>query len=116
LYRIVTNLCYNRLPRLQEDLKVLVSDEVALQLPDDRQPLEAKILSAELNACLRTAIDELPDGYRLLINLRHLQEMSYEEIAQVTGLPLGTVKTGIHRARLRLKSALEEFEVTYESL
>jgi RNA polymerase sigma factor (sigma-70 family) len=55
---------------------------------------------------LYTAIENLPDNYRLLINLRHLQMMSYEEIAEVTRLPLGTVKTGIFRARQILRKSL----------
>ena len=59
------------------------------------------------------AIDELPDGYRLLITLRHLQEMSYAEIAETTNQPLGTVKTGIHRARRLLRTAIQEYEVDH---
>lgn len=51
--------------------------------------------------------------YRLLITLRHLQDMSYKEISQVTGMPLGTVKTGIFRARQMLKTALENYEVEH---
>jgi RNA polymerase sigma-70 factor, ECF subfamily len=110
LYRIVTNLCYNRLPRLKRELLMLVPDEEALSLPDERQAVEPGIISGELRRHLHQAIQALPSSYRLLISLRHLQEMSYEEIAQVTGMPLGTVKTGIFRARRQLRQAMEEFE------
>jgi RNA polymerase sigma factor (sigma-70 family) len=66
----------------------------------------------ELKTHLHQAIDALPPGYRLLITLRHLQAMSYTEIAQATGLPLGTVKTGIFRARAQLRTALQDYEVS----
>ncbi len=111
LYTIVTRLCYDRLPRIRQDLLSLAPTEEALALEDERQTVEPELLTAEMRRCLHAAIDNLPQGYRLLINLRHLQEMSYEEIAQVTGMPLGTVKAGIYRARLQLKKVLEAEEV-----
>ena len=113
LYRIVTNLCYNCLPHIKKDLAMLAPDEEALHMPDERQAVEPGLLDAELRECLHRAIEALPEGYRLLLTLRHLQELSYEEIAQVTGLPLGTVKTGIFRARRRLKDVLDAYEVSY---
>lgn len=108
LYRIVTNLGYNRLPRLRADLAAIDTDAAALTLPDDRQRPEANLLARDLGEQLQAAIDALPDPYRLLICLRHLDELSYAEIAEVTGMPLGTVKTGIHRGRRRLQAALAE--------
>lgn len=110
LYRIVVNLCYNRLPQLQRDLAILVPDTTAHHLADPHQQVEAGLLTAEFQAMLHQAIDALPPPYRLLITLRYLQELSYNEMVEVTGLPLGTVKTGIHRARALLRSALAEYE------
>jgi RNA polymerase sigma-70 factor, ECF subfamily len=110
LYRIVVNLCYNRLPQLQRELTRLVPDAAAQQLTDPQQQVEAGFLSTELQTVLHQAIEELPQPYRLLITLRYLQELSYNEIVEVTGLPLGTVKTGIHRARAPLRSALAAYE------
>jgi len=72
--------------------------------------VEPAILSSEFRQCLHQAIRELPPGQRLLITLRHLQGMSYNEIAQATAMPLGSVKTGIHRARMALRQALEAYE------
>ena len=114
LYRIVTNLCYNRLPHLKKELAVMEMDEEALELPDERQEVEPGLLTAELRRAIHHAMDGLPESYRLLITLRHLQELSYEEIAQVSGMPLGTVKTGIFRARRMLREALHEYEDQYE--
>ena len=113
LYRIVTNLCYNRLPRLKQELTEMDTDESALQLSDERLHVESNLLSKELQRHLHTAVANLPEHYRLLITLRHLQEMSYTDIAQTTGMPLGTVKTGIFRARQMLKTALEEYETSH---
>jgi RNA polymerase sigma-70 factor (ECF subfamily) len=113
LYQIVTHLCYNRLPRLRLELAALDPDEMKVDLSDERPSLEDTLLSEELQRALHAAIDCLPDGFRLLLTLRHLQELSYAEIAMVTGLPLGTVKTGIHRARQQLRQHLEVYEATY---
>ena len=113
LYQIVTRLCYNRLPGLRRDLAALDSSEEGLEMPGDAPSPEAGMISAELRQELHHAIAALPEGYRLLLTLRHLQELSYEEIAQATGLPLGTVKTGIHRARQSLRKSLKEYETSY---
>jgi RNA polymerase sigma-70 factor, ECF subfamily len=113
LYRIVTNLCYNRLPRIRRELSALDPDENALALPDERQEPEGVVLAAGMRHAVQVAFAALPESYRLLVTLRHLQEMSYEEIAQVTGMPLGTVKTGIFRARRLLREALEKEERIY---
>jgi RNA polymerase sigma-70 factor (ECF subfamily) len=113
LYRIVINLCYNRLPRLKIELMAL-DTETAVTLPDTHAAIETGLLSEEMKEALHNAIDSLPVRYRLLIILRHLQEMSYAEIAAVTDMPIGTVKTGIFRARLLLRERLEEMEESYE--
>jgi RNA polymerase sigma-70 factor (ECF subfamily) len=110
LYRIVTNLCYNRLPRLKTELAALDPTEEVI-LSDGRQAVERALLTAELRQQIFTAISTLPQNYRLLITLRHLQELSYEEIAEVTEMPLGTVKTGIFRARQMLQERLAEWRV-----
>lgn len=114
LYRIVTNVCYSRLPRLKQDMDRLIADDEAEDLPDHRKTVEEEILTEEDRRTLQQALAELPESYRLLLTLRHMSELSYEEIAQATGMPLGTVKAGIFRARQRLKAALEKVEVVYE--
>lgn len=105
LYRIVTNLCYNRLPKLKMELNAL-GDDATYELPDGHLSTEAQVQAEELRAQLHTAIAALPESYRLLISLRHLQGLSYAEIVEVTDLPLGTVKTSIFRARRALKAQL----------
>ncbi len=62
--------------------------------------------AAEEAARLRAAIEALPEKYRVVITLFHLQGKQYEEIAEVLGLPLGTVKTHLFRAKDLLRAAL----------
>ncbi len=110
LYRIVTNLCYNRLPRLKQELRAVAADEQDA-LRDTAVSVENTLLNEEMRMELHQAIKNLSDSHRLLITLRHLQGMSYDEIAQVTEMPLGSVKTGIFRARRQLRYLLTHAEV-----
>ncbi|MHB1192561.1 MAG: RNA polymerase sigma factor [Longimicrobiales bacterium] len=75
---------------------------------DDENPLEL-MEHRELGSQIESAIGELRDEYRTAILLRHVEGYAYEEIADIMGLPLGTVKTYLHRARNELKSKLAEF-------
>jgi RNA polymerase sigma-70 factor (ECF subfamily) len=65
------------------------------------------LVGLERDARVRLAIDGLPWEYRELILLRHYGELAYDEIAEAKGMPLGTVKNKLFRARQMLKSALE---------
>lgn len=109
LYRITTNLCYNRLPGLRRSLADL-GDDVLPDLPEtgrmSSNPLR-EIESNEARAYLHHAIDQLDANYKILIVMRYHDELSYEEIASLLNLPLGTVKTGLFRAREKLRLALE---------
>lgn len=68
--------------------------------------LEKAITRKELAGILQSEIDKLPPVYKTLITLYHNEEMSYEEIAQITALPGGTVKSYLSRARKALKEGL----------
>ncbi len=112
LYRIATNLCYNRLPGLRRSLNDLGND-VITELPDTHPSFDNPAHgseSRELRSYLHQAIDGLDENYRLLIALRYQNEMSYEEIAGMLNLPLGTVKTGLFRAKEQLRRALERYQ------
>lgn len=67
-----------------------------------------EIASRELGTAIEAAIGQLRPEYRSCIMLRHVEGRSYEEIASLLDLPLGTVKTYIHRARHELRHALED--------
>ena len=113
LYRIVTNLCYNRLPNLRRSLNDL-GDDVMEDIPEPIFATPARqIESSETRQYLYQAIEDLDENYRLLITLRYQNELSYDEIASTLNLPLGTVKTGIFRAKEQLRKALAHLEESW---
>jgi RNA polymerase sigma-70 factor (ECF subfamily) len=69
--------------------------------------LEQASIDAELLAHLRTQIESLAPVPRTLLSLYHLEELSIDEIAAITGMSAGTIKSHLFRARLRLRAALE---------
>ncbi|RPJ18538.1 MAG: sigma-70 family RNA polymerase sigma factor [Chloroflexi bacterium] len=112
LYRIVTNLCYNRLPNLRRSLNDL-GDDVIAGIPETDITFDNPargLESRELRSYLHKAIDGLDENYRLLVSLRYQNELSYEEIAGMLNLPLGTVKTGLFRAKEQLRRTLETYQ------
>jgi RNA polymerase sigma-70 factor (ECF subfamily) len=78
----------------------------AIQVPDRSESALEEIEARELGSAIEQAIGRLRPEYRSCILLRHVEDRSYGEIAQILDLPLGTVKTYIHRARTELKKAL----------
>jgi len=74
--------------------------------PETRPNPHEELTRRRLREALSVAIDRLPDDYRELISLRHYGEMPYEEIAELKGMPLGTVKNKLFRARQALRDLL----------
>jgi RNA polymerase sigma factor (sigma-70 family) len=105
LYKIATNNCidYIRKRKLQMysiDKPIESKDsDYSFELPDDSYETDKNIITDQRALLLRRAIDQLPEKYRLVIHLRHTEEKSYEEIAKILSLPIGTVKAHIFRAR-----------------
>jgi RNA polymerase sigma-70 factor (ECF subfamily) len=81
-------------------------EATTLQIGDPRESQLDEVTSKELGSQIEAAIGQLRPEYRSCILLRHVDGRSYEEIAQVLDLPLGTVKTYIHRARNELRILL----------
>ncbi len=115
VYRIATNTCLDLLRKNKERKKEISIDsqiafddgEVAFQLEDTSADVEEALLKKERMQVLYQAIEQLREEHKKMIVLRELQGMSYQQIAQITGMNLGTVKSKINRARLALKNALE---------
>ena len=108
LYRIVHNLCLNRLPGLQREL---LQTEPVEEVLADPGPSPADLFAVrEQMAFLHAQMDRLPEKYRLVLTLRYLQHLSYDEIAAALEMPMGTVKTHIHRARRLLRERLSQWE------
>ncbi|HET9423808.1 MAG TPA: sigma-70 family RNA polymerase sigma factor [Gemmatimonadaceae bacterium] len=83
-------------------------ESTSFQVADQQESALAEMESRELGTAIEKAIADLRPEYRACIMLRHVEDRSYEEIAATLDLPLGTVKTYIHRARHELRKALED--------
>jgi len=103
LLTIVRNLCFSRLKQRGSSGQHTDFDEVlhsgGRQTPDP----ETALLMAERTELLRKTLEELPAHYREVIVLRELEELSYREIAGITGIPVGTVMSRLSRARQQLQ-------------
>lgn len=108
LMRIATNLTLDRL-RQAKNQTLPLYDTLPANAPAD-DPEAAAVSRDELQA-LRRALAALPEEYRLLVVLAHLQHRSYQEIMEMTGLSLTLVKNRLYRARLMLKEALSDAPV-----
>ena len=107
LYAITSRLCLNRLKSPSRARRV---GEAALMRMADTHPNPGATLEAsEMEAAVHRAIGELDGDQRIVVVLRDLQGLAYEEIAAALDLPLGTVRSRLHRARMELKARLEPF-------
>ena len=118
LFKIANNLTIDHLRRRRVDTISIegAPDAVTAEsakatsisvVSASESPLE-ELESRELGTAIERAIGKLRPEYRACIMLRHVEDKSYEEIAEIVKLPLGTVKTYIHRARHELRAALGE--------
>ncbi|MEX0845821.1 MAG: sigma-70 family RNA polymerase sigma factor [Balneolaceae bacterium] len=112
LYRIATNhtIDYLRKKKLQTlsiNQPYSTKDgEMEIQLPDETYATDSSVIKKERKKIVQKAIADLPEKYRDVIEMRHMEEKSYQEIAEILDLPLGTVKAHIFRARELLYKAL----------
>jgi RNA polymerase sigma factor (sigma-70 family) len=112
VFKIAANQCIDfirkhrvKLLRLDEPVHYR-GEEIERQLPDEALAPDEELHRREVGKLLRELTDELPPHYRAIIVLRHQEQLSYEEIAAMLELPLGTVKARIHRARAMMKEKL----------
>lgn len=111
LMRIVVNTCYDVLRssrhRLTDSLDDLpVDEDHAVQLVDPGASPQDYVEQVELNGWIEAGIKALPDDQRLVLVLCDVHGYTYDEIAEVVGLPMGTVKSRLSRARGRLRDYL----------
>lgn len=115
LFRIAQNSAIDALRKrsvAEVPLTVTGGDEEETrerEFADDGISPYRALKNKQLSAAIDRAVGELPSDYRELIQLRHYAELSYEEIAAMKKLPLGTVKNKLFRARNLLKDALGHF-------
>jgi RNA polymerase sigma-70 factor (ECF subfamily) len=113
LYRIASNCAIDHMRRRRPittslDAPQRLQDGEVMSQPVGDEPDPARQYEAkEALARLERSIDKLPEEYRELVLLRHSAHLSYEEMARVTGRPLGTVKNRLFRARETLRGLMD---------
>jgi len=86
----------------------IVDIEEAADLADGEVAIDERMAFDEMSQCVRDVIDSLPPDYRTALILHDLEDMDCDQTAKVMGVSLGAAKVRIHRARARLKAALEQ--------
>ena len=117
LSRIATNLFYDELRKRKRNSQPLSLDaprmledgELDWEIAADAPGPAEELATQEFYEQLRQAIADLPEVFRTTIVLREIEGMAYEEIAEITGVSLGTVKSRIARARQRLQEQLQRY-------
>jgi len=116
LMRIVTNACYDELRRRKRHPQSSL-DALYVEEPMPASPLNPSVESPEeyaerqeLSRLLQARIALLPDDQRVVLVLSDVQGFSYQEIAEAMGVPRGTVKSRLHRARAKLRDYLQDRE------
>ncbi len=113
LYRIVTNSCIDMIRKNSKIKTYSVDNTIETEegsyqkeMVDNKELPDEVLERKEKREAVHKAIGKLPDKYRIIIILRDIRDLSYDEISEVTELPLGTVKSRISRARNTLKEIL----------
>jgi RNA polymerase sigma factor (sigma-70 family) len=117
LSRIATNLFYDELRKRKRVTRSISldaprnvnDDQMDWELPSDYPSPDEDLSTREFYEQLQTAIADLPESFRITIILREIDGMAYEDIAEITGVSLGTVKSRIARARAKLQSVLQNY-------
>lgn len=108
LYRLASNECVDMLRRrpAAQPVSLTGEDGEPLSVPDTRPSPQAELERRELRGAILRALDSLPPEFREAVVLRDINGLTYDEIAAVTGLEAGTVKSRIFRARKKLAATL----------
>jgi RNA polymerase sigma-70 factor (ECF subfamily) len=110
IYTIAGNLVRSEMRRQAReprvDLEPREPGDRPIELPHPGPAVDSQVHRNMTIELVRAAIDQLPDEFREVIILRELEELSYDEIVEMLGVPLGTVKSRINRARGRLMTLL----------
>ncbi len=116
LLRIVTNACYDELRRMKRrpttSLEPLTDDDEEMESPqwltDPTASPEKQLETFELEKAIQHCIEALPPDFRTVVVLTDIQGLDYKEVAEAIKKPLGTIKSRLARARLRLRECLQK--------
>jgi RNA polymerase sigma-70 factor (ECF subfamily) len=112
VYRIAYNCCLKQLEQRKREkaLQAAMQEEQILLHENSDTKMSSEIDAQESRDLIREFLAQLPAKYRVVLILRHLHDMTYEEMAEILTVPIGTIKTHLFRARNLLKERLEVFE------
>ena len=109
LLTIVRNGCYDRLRLNGASRRSTDFDEAVHSGGQQSLNPETALLLAERSELVRKSLEELPPEYREVLVLRELEQLSYREIADIAGIPMGTVMSRLNRGRQRLQQTLFDY-------
>jgi RNA polymerase sigma-70 factor, ECF subfamily len=109
LYRIAYHCCLRQLERRKREraLQAAIQAEQILDQVNKAKQTEDMLELRDRQAIVREQLEKLPTMYRVVLILRHRQDMTYEEMADILTVPVGTIKTHLFRARHLLKERLQ---------
>jgi RNA polymerase sigma-70 factor (ECF subfamily) len=111
-FTIATRVATDHFRRPHSRAQMVEVDESAPVLVSDSE-IDQRLVIDEMNSCVREVIDSLPEDYRMALVLHDLEGQTAAQTAEIVGCSLATAKIRIHRARLRLKEALNEQCIFY---
>ena len=113
LYRIAYNCALKQLEQRKRDTALQTA--IQAKYVNNDEGIDAEIEARDRQIVIRENLLNLPAKYRIVLILRHLQEMTYEEMAEILTMPIGTIKTHLFRARNLLKERLEALELDWKA-
>jgi len=114
LFTIARNLANTELRKRNRRkityLSHMTADESQYEIPSGETDIAKGVHDSFVYDRIQEAIKDLPDNYKTVIILRDIQELSYDDISLIIGVPLGTVKSRINRARIQLQAELQDIK------
>ena len=114
LYTIAKNLANTELRKRKQRKTTLLSqfskDDKAYELPSNDPEPGQDIQTDIVNKIISNAVDQLSEKFKIVIVLRDIQGLSYEDISEIINVPIGTVKSRINRARIQLQAELKHLK------
>ena len=108
VYAIARNTCYTEVRKRSSRPAVSLEDPGIAELVDQASDEPPAGFPTDRRLTLELVISRLPDNQRVVLRLFYFEEKSYEEVAEIMGIPLGTVKTHLYRAKRELLNALQK--------
>jgi RNA polymerase sigma-70 factor (ECF subfamily) len=115
--RMVTNACYDELRRRKRrptvSLEPVNEDDETIESPswlaDDSNSPEDQVERGELESALQACLQGLPEEFRTVVLMVDVEGLDYQEVSTAVGTPLGTVKSRLARARLKMRDCLQQY-------